>query len=508
MQRSYRSAFPNPLDDLRGRCRFGVISPRALFAVMLAAVAVVSIGAAWWWAGRREPPPDTSLTDPVVKALKPPYPSNLDDFRPGMAATIRRMLVKVNASLDDAVVWRELAVLYDAHHLYELAEQVYERAVQLDTSAARSWYGLAYVRGVLGDLEGACAAMDHVRSLHEDSIQAHFRVGLWKMELGDLEAAEAAFQRAAAVDEQDSLGRIGLARLSLRCQQWERAVELLEPIASGGETNARYARQLLGRAYRGLGRDEDAAAASVGGVGAGLDLQEPWRQEVEESRMFVYPTVAEANRLVARRRPDEAAALIDGLWEQRPDEVALLKAMAITYRNAGRFDKSATVLTDALSQRPTYYPAHLEMARTLAAMEDRAEEAMAHLDRALELNSTYAAAHALRGKLLLRQGALADAAAAYHEAARCEPAGMQYRYAAALTEMRLGRWDVAIGDLEVITKRSPGEARVFRHLGIAYLNLDRLQDAESALMRALELAPSDRQTQAALRRLEIRKRAP
>lgn len=508
MQRSYRSTFPYPLDAVRGRCRLGVISPRALFGAALAAVAVVSIGAAWWWAGRREPPQDTPFTDPVVKAPKPPLPSNLDDFRPRTAATIRRVWVQVNASPDDAAAWRELAVLYDAHHLYELAEQVYERAVQLDESAARCWYGLACVRGELGDLEGACEAMDHVRSLHEDLIPAHFRVGLWQLELGDLEAAEAAFQQAAAIDEQNSVGRIGLARLSLRRQQWDRAVELLEPIAFSDENNARYARQLLGRAYRGLGRDEDAAAAFVGGVGGALHLQEPWRREVEQSRVFVFPMLVEANQLLARHRPDDAAALLDELWEQRPDDVGLLRAMATTYRNAGRLDKSAAVLTDALSRRPTYYSAHLEMARTLAAMEDRAEEALAHLDRALELNSTYAAAHALRGKLLLRQGALADAAAAYHEAARCEPAGVQYRYLAALTEMRLGRWEVAAGDLEVITKRSPSEARVFRQLGIAYLNLDRLQDADSALMRALELAPSDPQTRAALRRLGMRKRAP
>ncbi len=508
MQRSYRSTFPYPLDALRGRCRLGVISPRALFGATLAAVVVVSIGAAWWWAGRREPPQDTPFTAPEVKAPKPPLPHNLDDFRPEMAATIRRMWVKVNVSPDDASGWRELAVLYDAHHLYELAEQVYERAVQLDESAARCWYGLACVRGEMGDLEGACAAMDHVRSLHEDSIPAHFRVGLWRLELGDLEAAEAAFQQAAAIDEQDSVGRIGLARVSLRRRQWERAVELLEPIALGNESNARYARQLLGRAYRGLGRDEDAAAAFVGGVGAGLDLQEPWRREVRQSRMFVFPTLAEANRLLALHRPDDAVALLDELWEQRPDEVGPLKALAIAYRNAGRLDDSAAVLTDALSQYPTYYSAHLEMARTLVAMEDRAEEALAHLDRALELNSTYAAAHALRGQLLLRQGAISDAAAAYHEAARCEPAGVQYRYAAALAEMRLERWDVAARDLEVITKRSPSKASVFRHLGIAYLNLDRLQDAESALMRALELAPSDQQTRAALRRLGMRKRAP
>lgn len=508
MQRSYRSTFPHPLDALRGRCRLGVISPRALFGATLAAVAVVSIGAAWWWAGRREPPPYTPFTDPVVKAPKPPLPHNLDDFRPEMAATIRRVWVKVNASPDDASAWRELAVLYDAHHFYGLAEQVYERAVDLDESAARCWYGLACVRGELGDLEGACAAMDHVRSLYENSIPAHFRVGLWRLELGDLESAEAAFQQAAAIDERNSVGRIGLARVSLQRQQWERAVELLEPIAFGNENNARYARQLLGRAYRGLGRDEDAAAAFVGGVGGGLHLQEPWRREVEQSRMFVFPTLAEANRLLARHRPDEAAALLDELWEQRPDEVGPLKALAIAYRKAGRLDDSAAVLTDALSQYPTYYSAHLEMARTLAAMADRAEEALAHVDRALELNSTFAAAHALRGKLLLRQGAISDAAAAYHEAARCEPAGVQYRYAAALAEMRLERWDVAARDLEVITKRSPSEARVFRQLGIAYLNLDRLQDAESALMRALELAPSDPQARAAQRRLEMRKRAP
>jgi superkiller protein 3 len=468
----------------------------------LAAGVMLVWGAVEWYRHRAAPVEGTGPVPSGQVARKIPVPANLSGFHPHIARLVRTALAKVSSEPDDAAAWQELAVVYDSHHFYDLARQCYERAVELNPRAERCWYSLAFVRAELGDLAGACAAMEQARLLAPNYAPAHWRVGLWKLDLGELAAAESAFAQAAALDAGETVSRIGLARVRLQQGEWDAAVELLEPIAASNQKNARYARQLLARAYRGLGRLEDAAAASLGGVGGGLDGTDPWRREIEKSRAYLYATVHEADGLLAAHRPDEAMALVDKLWEQRPDEAGLLTAMAKTYRNADRLQHSADVLAHAITHRPGYYPARLELARTLAEMDGREADALAQADEAIQLNPTLAAAHALRGELLLRQGDPGAAAESFHEAARCEPAGVRYLYQAALADMQLARWAEAAAALEVVTKRSPTRARVFQQLGVAYLNLGRLDDAENALRRAQQLAPRDQQTQAELDRLQ------
>ena len=377
---------------------------------LAAAVAAIVFVAGVSCSSERKP----TLEDPpaahsTLPPLALPIPTNIDDFHPKIAGPIREALAELRSNSDSAAAWQNLAVVYDAQHYYSLAERCYERAVELDATNVRSWYNLAFVRGELADMDGACAAMSRATRLNADYVPAHWRIGLWKLDLGDLDAAEVSFDKAAVLDADDSVSQICLARVNLQRQDWDRAVELLEPIARSDQPNARYARQLLAPAYRALGRREDATAAALGGIGRALSFDDPWRGEVDQARAYLYASLREANRLLADRRPKEAIALLDELREQQPKEVGLATEMAKSYRNAGRFDESVAILTDVLARHPSHYPAELALARTLAGMKGKAQEAVVHADRAIELNPTLAAAHALRGQLLGRLGNQADA---------------------------------------------------------------------------------------------------
>ena len=126
---------------------------------------------------------------------------------------------------------------------------------------------------------------------------------------------------------------------------------------------------------------------------------------------------------------------------------------------------------------------------------------MSHVERAVQLNPTYAAAHALRGDLLAARQDLEGAAASYEEAARCAPTNPIWVYRAAQAYFQLKQWEQAAEALEIVTRRAPGTAQAFHMLGLARLNLGQLPQAETALLKASELAPQSPAIDAALRQV-------
>ncbi len=126
---------------------------------------------------------------------------------------------------------------------------------------------------------------------------------------------------------------------------------------------------------------------------------------------------------------------------------------------------------------------------------------MTSVDRAVELNPTYAAAHALRGDLLAARQDLIGAAASYQEAARCAPTNPVWIYRAAQAYFQLEQWEQAAEALEVVTRRAPATAQAFHMLGLARFNLGQLPQARTALLKARELAPQNPAIDAALRQV-------
>ncbi len=475
-----------------------------------AVVGCLAVAGVVWWSPNRGASTEgiSSREQPTIPTIPTiPEVPDLDGYDPEIASAIQQADADVRGRGDQAS-WLRLANVYDAHEMFDLASRCYEQVVEFDPAATRAWYNLAIVRGELGDLAGAAAAMERVAEKVGTYAPVYWHVGFWYLDLGNLDVAELAFHKAVAIDTADTVGRIGVARVNLQRQQWAQAVALLEPIAAAGKQNSRYAQQLLAHAYRGLGQISDSRAASVAGAGGGLTTDDPWRDEIAQLRSGTKSKLREANRLLASGQRDQALELLAQMRRESPDEVGIPTAVATVYANAGRLAESESVLRDVLARHPNYYPAHLVLARTLAAMNEHDDEALAHLDQALELNPTLAAGHALRGELLQRRNDLAGAADSFHEAARCAPSSARYLYQAALVEMQLRRWDAAATALETVVQRLPARARIHQQLGVAYLQLKRWDEAEAAIARASELAPHDPQVRAARQQLAAERAVP
>ncbi len=479
-------------------------------ALVLAAVAGgVIIGIPAWWAARSAEAPAGSpiaarapVPIPALPASVPAAPGTID---PEIAERIAEATASVESNPQDPAAWRRLAMTFDANDLFDRARACYQRAVELDPSDPRTWFLLGCAADRCFDPEAAATSFRKSIALRDGPApQRH--LGFVLLELGDAAGAESAFSAALRRDPADDAARIGLARVRLQRGEAEAAARILEEIAGSRSPNAGYARQLLARAWRQLGRIEDAETAALQGEGAALVEDDPWRREVEALRAGLTWRVEQAAKLCDQQRHDEAVALMEGLIRDRPGEVAVLTAAGTVYLAAGRRDESIAVLERALALRPGYYPAHLEIARAWSAGDLRDDRSLAHVDAALALDPALSTAHGLRGTLLEARGDVPGAAAAFIAAARLEPANAAWLYRAAACLMQLERWQEASDWLLAVTRREPGAARAWALLGEAQMNLGRLDDADVSLKRAAALAPTEPMVHEALRKLRLKRR--
>ncbi len=480
-------------------------------ALALGAVAgAVILGITAWWAARRAEAPAglvSAATAPVPVAPVPasPVPAALGAIDPEIADRIAEATAGVESDPRDPAAWRRLAMTCDANDLFDRARACYQRAVELDPSDPRTWFLLGCAADRCFDPEAAATSFRRSIALR-DGAAPQRRLGFVLLELGDDGGAESAFSAALRRDPADDAARIGLARVRLQRGEAEAAARILEGIAESRSPNASYARQLLARAWRQLGRIEDAETAALQGAGAVLVDDDPWRREVEGLRAGLTWRVEQAAKLCDEGRHDEAVALVEGLLRDRPGEVAVLTAAGAVYLAAGRRDESIAVLERALALRPGYYPAHLEIARAWSAGDPGDDRALAHVDEALALDPGLGAAHGLRGTLLKARGDAPGAAAAFVAAARLDPANATWMYRAAASLIQVARWQEAADILLTLTRREPGAARAWALLGEAQMNLGKLDDADASLKRAAAIAPTEPMVHEALRKLRLKRR--
>lgn len=124
----------------------------------------------------------------------------------------------------------------------------FEQAVQLERSEPKWWLFPALARSLLGDIEGAIAALDEVIARNERSVPAHWRRGERLRAHGDWAAAEKAFRRALTINPGEPAALIGVIRLQLQRQNTPETMTLLEPLRKRFP-NQPFLYQLLGQAY-------------------------------------------------------------------------------------------------------------------------------------------------------------------------------------------------------------------------------------------------------------------
>jgi tetratricopeptide (TPR) repeat protein len=190
---------------------------------------------------------------------------------------------------------------------------------------------------------------------------------------------------------------------------------------------------------------------------------------------------------------------------------ALATSPAIQGHDRGwRFFQSGDVRTAereleaGLKLAPEFYPSEAALGYVGLARKD-AKAAIAHFDRALELQGSYVPALTGRGQALLLLNRESEAIAAFGAALAVDPTltdlqrrievlrfrGLERDLAAAREAARAGRADEAIRDYTAAIASSPDSAFLYRELAAVARQSGAADLAATNFRRAVELEPND-----------------
>ena len=143
----------------------------------------------------------------------------------------------------------------------------------------------------------------------------------------------------------------------------------------------------------------------------------------------------------------------------------------------------------ALNHQPDFVDAHINLTQTLLEMGS-IEEAIESARSGVECGLVSALAHASLAAVLLAQGDCVAAADASNKAIRLDAAPGEPYLTLGNALIGQGQFEAAIEPLYMAKERLSDQAIVHNSLGVALLESRRLDEAETALRRAIALAPA------------------
>lgn len=361
----------------------------------------------------------TLLSAGCSRGPAPADPGTFGDLDPAVATLLNELTAAVNADRLDAARWGRLGMALEANGLLVPAAANYEIAVGLDEQEPRWRYRRALLRARRGELDAALGDLERVIALAPGYVPARWRQGLWLLDRGDTAGAQTAFQVAVQAAPSDPAGHIGTALVHLSKREDAAAAAALEQLlaASPGD---RYALQLLGTAYRRLGREDDARyALTIGSAGQPV-WTDPWSDELTPYRRGFAVMLKEATQLGLERKFDQAIALLTQLVKMRPGDNALQVYLGGMYAAAGRVAEAAAILDPVLAADPAHFDATMHLASGYL-FTGNLDRAATYAVRALALRPADADAVKLQGMVHWQQGRLGEAEALFDAAAAADP---------------------------------------------------------------------------------------
>jgi len=178
-----------------------------------------------------------------------------DDNRPSDARQFLEKALQLDPNSPTTL--RQLGELQLAAGDFAKAAAHLKRACELrpdDSTAAFEW-GQAAEKS--GDWPGARDALESSLKLAPSQMPARLMLGHVYLQLQDAKNAADQFEAALLVDSNNNDGRLGLAEAQIQQSNFAGALPDLEAFTKSDPQNAA-ALRLLARAYRGLGREQDA----------------------------------------------------------------------------------------------------------------------------------------------------------------------------------------------------------------------------------------------------------
>jgi predicted Zn-dependent protease len=315
-----------------------------------------------------------------------------------------------------------------------------------------------------------------------------------------VDAAAAAYERALASENGNLWASIGIARVHLERRDNQRAAELLEGLLQQ-HPGDRYALQLLGTAYRRLGRVDDASIALAVGARGEPAFRDPWSEEIGQYRRGFATTLKAATAEAMAGQFDRALPLFEELRRRNPSDISLANHTAEVLTAAGRAPDAIGLLTSMVEKHSDNADTHLALASAYLASGE-SERADASANRAIALHASGARAHEIKGMIAWRGARRPEALALFEQGLRRDPRHVRLLSWIGLIALEQKRpRDATLAFVQVL-RRDPLQPDALAGLALAQLALGDREQAAAALKRAEQVAPGHPRVREARSRLD------
>jgi tetratricopeptide (TPR) repeat protein len=443
------------------------------------------------------------MTRPAVP--QPPAVEQLGALAPEIADLVRHERQQVVEAPRNASSWGRFAMACEANGLPGAARDAYAVAATLEPSQAKWTFHRARVDGRLGQVDEAVRGMRRAIEIDPRFAPAYWRLGLLLLDQNHLDDAQRALTHATELDSADRAGWLGLARVFLQRGDAAKAAQILERLAASGQADP-YTLQLLGTAYRRLGRGDESASALAIGVRGEPQWNDPWTDEMLAFRRGYAALLKEATANIVAGQFPPAIRILEQLRREKPNDVVLLAHLGQVYVAAGDDASGVPLLEQVVAVAPERFEALVDLA-TGYMHQNNLADARSIVDRAISINPSYAPAYETLGLVLWRGGDSRAAIAAFDDAVRRDPRNTRALVWMGMVYTNMDKPAEAVAAFQRATKADPTNVDAWIGIANGEMNRRDMNAASAALQQAQRLQPDRPAVKQTTDRLQSMQRA-
>jgi tetratricopeptide (TPR) repeat protein len=440
-----------------------------------------------------------------------PVAVNLEAKDADTQQLLQSMLESAQANPASADARGQLGMAYERNGFGAAALSSFVQAETLDSGNFLWPYAHALLLGCNINSSPACAAasidypaalesIERAFAINDEYVPAWLWRASWLDELGRFEEAAIAYRRVMELGGEQAAAGVGMARVMLRLDRPSEAVALLEPLTADYAYGAIF--RVLGRAYRALGRVEEARIAFARGRDeTWLTWSDPLLTSRDQYFVSYGSRLARAESILDAGQAATALRELESLRSQQPNDTTLLRLVGTAYLRLGQSARARDVLRQGLKLKPDDYPLNLVMAGLYreAGLVDRALE---HMQRAINAVPTRGGAHFLRGTILLEQKRYDEARTAFDTSLQNGVKNPeQVLYMAGTLEVLQQNWDAAASRFEQSVNLNAAFARGYLALAGSRAEQGSFDEARAALAWAAKVDADTRELAVAHRHM-------
>jgi len=359
-----------------------------------------------------------------------------------------------------------------------------------------------------GDIAGAARLYGVVLKDHPRDFNALRLLGVIKLQMGELDAAETLLSKSIKYDGSSADAHYFLGRVFWQKQLKERAAFCLKKCVSI-DPNYESALVVLGGIASESGRQEEAVGFFERALAINPRNADTWYNcatalielhrledalDRVDKALLLTPGHADANRCRGRilyrlKRYDEALASFDRAIAIAPTAPDALVERGTALQNLGHHEEALRCYDAAIGVKPNHVDALLNRAITLRSMR-RYDESLACTDRAIALTADSADALRINAATLRQMRRYEGALACLDRAIAIRPGDPEALIARGTLLREQSEPERAIEWFERIATDWPDLAEGHHQLGLRYFEQGRSEAAIAQFERALAIRPS------------------